>query len=265
MRYDIEVITPEIAAEMLKKNTGNRVISSPHLDFLIHQMKNGKWKNSGDPIRIARNGRILDGQHRLSAVIKSEVTIEALVIRDMEEEVFDVIDTGKMRCAGDVLTIAGILNGRSVAAISKGFLLYRRGYYTLDNVKDAKLSHADVLEFAAKNNDQLQDVTRHAEGLYRMFKGLALREYGVLLMIFSEISQDDAYEFLGRLSDGSMLEQKSPILLLRNKLIDNASNPAKLPMKAKLSLCIRAWNHFRRRSYVSFLQIASTKDFPNPI
>ena len=63
-------ITPEIAREMLKKNTNNRPLSKRTLSRYVQLMKNGEWGITTDAIGFDVNGRLINGQHRLNEVVE---------------------------------------------------------------------------------------------------------------------------------------------------------------------------------------------------
>ena len=73
MKTKQQKITPELAREILKGNSKNRKIRQQRVDYLADEMKNGRWQISHQGICIATDGRVLDGQHRLLAVIQSGV------------------------------------------------------------------------------------------------------------------------------------------------------------------------------------------------
>jgi hypothetical protein len=50
MKATLKTITPQIAREMLEKNTHNRQISKLHVDELVEEIKSGRWKINGDTI-----------------------------------------------------------------------------------------------------------------------------------------------------------------------------------------------------------------------
>lgn len=72
-------------------------------------MEKGQWKLTGDSIKF-NGANLIDGQHRLEAVVRSKTTIQCLVVRNLERDVFDVLDTGRGRQAGDVLSAYGYGN-----------------------------------------------------------------------------------------------------------------------------------------------------------
>lgn len=106
-----EVITPEMATTYLETNIENqRQISKLVSRRYIHTMKQGNWRLNGEAVKFDNTGKLCDGQHRLSSCIQSNTNFETLVIRGLDPEVFDSLDTGKVRTGGDVLRMLGVKN-----------------------------------------------------------------------------------------------------------------------------------------------------------
>lgn len=269
MKYGIETIDPEIAKEMLKGNFDNRAASKRHVDFLSAQMKSGKWKFGGDPIRIAASGRILDGQHRLQAIIQANYTDEFLVIREMDETVFDVLDTGKPRGAADVLEIKKIPQSSKIATLVSKILLYDRDIFFFkgrgSGIGAKKVSNSEILKYAESNLDRLHYLVKEGSRRYLVFKPITSAMFSFLQYLFDQLSEEDSAIFLDKLAHGTGLEVGSPILLLRNRFIEEAAAKTTLPERWKLALAIRAWNHFRQGNTLKVLQHATSSEFPKPI
>jgi ribosomal protein L13E len=101
------MIGPHEAADILELNTKNRPLDQKKVASYAHQMREGRWKDTGVPIIIARELGVAvldDGQSRLHAIIDSGVTL-AFTISVTDERVFDVIDGGKNRSLGDLIAI----------------------------------------------------------------------------------------------------------------------------------------------------------------
>ncbi len=92
MKITVETVTPEIAVQMLSKNTINRALRKRHVEALAKQMKDGKWLTTSQGIAIAEDGTLLDGQHRLNAIIRHGEPVEIAVARDCQKEIFSLID-----------------------------------------------------------------------------------------------------------------------------------------------------------------------------
>lgn len=102
-----ETITPEIAARILQANSHNRPVRPSVVKRYAQQMKNGEWRLTGEAIKIASNGALLDGQHRLLACLESQQPFEVYMITGLPPDIFDILDTGTPRRVPDVLHIAG--------------------------------------------------------------------------------------------------------------------------------------------------------------
>ena len=101
----VEKITPELASEYLGKNTNNRTIRSGRVDELSGVMSRGEWMLTHQGIAFAKNGELIDGQHRLLAVVKSGVTVEMMVTRGCSPETFKALDLHSKRTVGDIFHI----------------------------------------------------------------------------------------------------------------------------------------------------------------
>ena len=118
IRSTVEKITPEVAAKILEdsKTIQNRNVSDHHVEWLTSQMRDGRWVLNGEAIIVDEDGQLLDGQHRLWAVVNSGITIESLVTRGVERKAFPTIDTGAARTSSNTLTMTGEKNTKVLAA-----------------------------------------------------------------------------------------------------------------------------------------------------
>ena len=94
-------VTPAHAEKWLEMNTDNRPLRATWIRHLASQMKQGRWELSPVPIVFTKN-RLLDGQHRLHAVLMSGCTIQASVALVQDEKVFRVLDQGVKRSLTDL-------------------------------------------------------------------------------------------------------------------------------------------------------------------
>lgn len=100
---DIAEVTPASASEMLEKNDGNRKARRSAVATYASLMDAGKWMCSPDGIIIAKSGRLLQGQHRLMAVVASGCTVQMVIWREVDENVFSVLDRGLKRTLFDAI------------------------------------------------------------------------------------------------------------------------------------------------------------------
>lgn len=102
-RFDVSLVSPEYAAELLSKNDGNRRIRPSVVAKYATIIREGNWILTPEPIVIADTGRLLNGQHRLHAVIQCGISVPFLVIRNVSESVFSALDRGAIRSTADAL------------------------------------------------------------------------------------------------------------------------------------------------------------------
>lgn len=96
-------VTPQMAEQWLDGHDNYREISRRHVEYLANEMIGGRWQMTGEPIVFNGNGTLLDGQHRLAAVVKSGVTVPMLMVTGIRRAALPVMDQGKSRTMRDVL------------------------------------------------------------------------------------------------------------------------------------------------------------------
>lgn len=115
MQLEFQTITPEQASDLLTNhNPSNRRLDTRHALFLAQEMERGTFRpDNGDSIRIDTDGNILDGQHRLAAIVRAGKPVTMLVAKGVDRETFATIDTGKRRTVQDIVGIDFALLGIS--------------------------------------------------------------------------------------------------------------------------------------------------------
>lgn len=117
-------LTPELAAQLLERNKMNRPLSDAHVARIASQIKTGKWRYNGDTIKISDSEDVLDGQHRLWAVIEAKKPVETLIVYGIERDAFATVDTlRKPRSGGDVVALSGAPRYRNVIAGALSWLI----------------------------------------------------------------------------------------------------------------------------------------------
>jgi len=104
----VELITPEKASTYLAQNfDNNRSKSKEWVRELVREMKNDLFCISVDAIGFDICGRLINGQHRLTAVIESGKTQPFIVAKNLPIETAQLIDVGKKRTMAQRITIGG--------------------------------------------------------------------------------------------------------------------------------------------------------------
>lgn len=168
-RLAVTEITPEMAAELLELNQNNRPLSELHVKRIAAQIKAGKWQFNGDTIKIASSNDILDGQHRLWAVIEAKKPIKTVIVRNVDKEAFTTIDTiRKTRTAGDTLATLGQEVYRTVAGSAyQWFLRWQRGIVPVYRAPGNRIENSDIEE-AFRDHPRMIEAVIKAKRVHRI-------------------------------------------------------------------------------------------------
>lgn len=99
-------VTPDKAKEMLRFNKSNRDLHDDRVAAYAAIMTEGEWADfHTDPIVFDTNGNLLNGQHRLRALIRAQKTITFRVTRNVDPSMAHIIDVGLVRTLRDSMTI----------------------------------------------------------------------------------------------------------------------------------------------------------------
>jgi hypothetical protein len=238
--YASEHITPDTAKKYLAQNQHNRLVKSRHVDTLAREMTEKRWRMNGQPIVFADSGRLLDGQHRLNAVIQSGETIETIVLRGVSEEAYGTIDQGVKRSAADDLRSMGVPNSIRVAAAARIILLWEKNLPQKEGV-----SKFEIAQFVAAN-PTLAEVVTHVKSKTLPLPPSALAAVGWLAMQTGNGQYEDMfYDFCTKLHSGANLSEGSPILTLRNAAM-GLRKGASISTDGWFGLCATAWNDYAK-------------------
>ena len=242
---EVQTITPHIAAEWLKANHLNRRVRKAHVTFLAGEMEKGHWLVNGQAIIVSENEDILDGQHRLLAVIQSGETIESLVIYGVKREAFKTIDTGIVRSAPDALSLwypdapKGL-----VQAVGSSVNYCRRIEMGFSGTRP-KISNTDALAYVAKHKS-LWRCGEILTGYPRDARPLPLSATIALYEVFQRKHEEAADNFMRRFYTGEGLHAKDAEYILRMLFIRDAQRLTSYPIEVKLRMTVKAWNMVRR-------------------
>ncbi len=141
-------VDPGTAAHWLQNNFVNRPLVQDVVDAYARDMAAGQWVQTHQGVAFNDLDHLIDGQHRLSAIIKSGVTVRMMVtfglaskIKGKEMTTMDCVDRGRTRSVADQLKIQhGMKNGSIIAALAGGIASI------CNNVRTRRLSVGQTLE-----------------------------------------------------------------------------------------------------------------------
>lgn len=162
----IELITPELASKYLEANKANRRIRAHKVEMYARDMTAGRWQLNGQGISFSSSGMLLDGQHRLHAIVKSGVSVQMNVVRGLDRTAGATMDIGITRTDLDLASALGVSTdiNNEFSAVAKAMRKSRRnGKETRQESVAFMISHLDAIRFAisiAKSNETKNAVVR---------------------------------------------------------------------------------------------------------
>lgn len=250
LRKDVRFvdISRAIARALLERNTRNRKKSKMDIDDWSKEMKAGRWRETSQGIGIARDGIIVDGQHRLEAIVDSGVTCNMVVVVGLDPEVFTVTDVGRRRTSSDALGMVGETSTTQLAAIT-------RACYDFDSLlggnrtnRKTRLHHDVLLAYRSGKEESLREATR-ASASARVF-GLPVNKtaFGAAYYLIGRDGndQDLADQFFEGVRTGVSLTGADPRYVLRRVITNDDVARRNTMSNRHLALLLKAWALFAR-------------------
>lgn len=267
--YNVDVklveVTPELADEWLSHNTKNRRVSEKYVRQYAKEMDRGNWEISPDCLAFDEEGDLINGQHRLRAVMESGVTELFLVAWGLPEDVFKFADQGRRRTAGQALRIEGYEYPSRLASLGKmvynyeiGRLGSRHRVPTTENVRVVHLYDDSMLNSIRTCHKP----STRSTGLWRPST--------IHFVHFVMKHRDDelAHEFVRGVGTSIGLEDENdPRYMLRTRLENEARRGNdRLGRRLEIALSIKACNAFFEGEELGRLLWAEGKgeDYPLP-
>lgn len=240
---EVMFITPEIAQQWATLNTRNRPVRYNKVAQFARDMKAGKWALNGETIKIAVNGDLLDGQHRIFACIQAGVPFQSVVIRGLQPEAQDTIDTGVARRMADQLALRGEVSANLLAAVARWSYKWIHGVRT-QGATDQEPSHSEMLAFIDAE-PRIREATAWAERARKSFRSVNGSVYGMAWLLFHGSDHLAAEVFLDKILTGADLAEGHPALAFRNRIWRARENDERLSQFEQLGYLIMAWNAFK--------------------
>ena len=98
----IMTVTPDLAEQWLKANTSNRKPRKDAIRRYARDMAAGRWLFNPQPVSFGTDGTIIDGQHRLMAIVSSGATVTLTVWFDVPIGSRAGMDDGITRSLSDI-------------------------------------------------------------------------------------------------------------------------------------------------------------------
>jgi len=160
-------VTPEMAETLLASRGPNRHVSAPVINKYARDMLAGRWLLNGQTIKISEEGRLLDGQHRLEAAKKAQVSFPSLIVEGLSEDTFASLDIGRKRAVSDILRERGESNTTSLASALRWLWMIDNGVVLSANSAPTNGELLELLE----QNPEIRGSLKHVASMRDMMGG----------------------------------------------------------------------------------------------
>lgn len=239
----VMTITPRIAAQWLAANTNNRPVRARYVKQLADTIVRGEWQLNGDPIRFSETGALLDGQHRLMAVVQADQPIRSYVARGLKDDCMPTIDINRARTARDLFHWAGHSYSAQLAAAVRLLFSWDQGWLNArQRGGQNAVTHRQLLD-AQANYPGIEDDIGYLHGLFAKAGMLPSSIAIALHYRFKQVAgKTEADAFMERLAKGDMLARTSPIYRLREWIRNARGRKRSVTQSEYVALTIKAWN-----------------------
>ena len=189
-------------------------------------------------------------QHRLNAIVKTGISMEMIVVRNLEAAAFSTIDVGKKRNPSDFLTMRGYkYTARIAGAIRLIAMLSNEQEILVSTLKSRTSLSLDELFEKVREKPELQEECIFALTKYHtLIKYIGASTVVALFHLFKKKDEALTLELFEALNTGHMLDMNSTIYQCRDLLIKHRMESEMGKYRnysATLYLIIRTWNLMR--------------------
>jgi hypothetical protein len=257
VRVSIVRISPDMAREMMQLNRKNRGLNRRNVFLLRTSIEQHEWYMNGEAIIFSADGILLNGQHRLTAIIESGMSVDVMVVRGVDPESFKTLDSGRTRRSGEVLAMDGEKNANAIAATVQallGFVDAGGRMYSGSCSHGRKATPASchrILERHPGIRDSVREMKRNA--IYNS------QHANCLHYLFSCVSPAEAHS-LSEVLAGGHSDIGRPFVVFRESLVRSpVTSENRVAYAAK---CIKAFNAEMSGDRPKMFKFLQGEEFP---
>lgn len=284
MKVEEVFMTPADAARLLDKNEKNRKLSRQRARGYTVLIERGEWQLDGNPIKIADDGHVLDGQHRLQAIADADTDgVPVLLATGVPASARMVVDCGRARSFADYLELNAVPNSLSMAAAVRGAWNYEQGLFDWrgDWFKRPVPSLSTLWELYERRRPIFEEAVKHANQVLRLVR-VGRATVATAWVAFGDVEcsrcgpvSEDLPEFFEQLTMRSVgPASDGATTFIRHMNSRGTGSPeaksGRISYSAteQLALLIKAWNAYREGKPVTTLRWTrggkNREKFPTP-
>ena len=271
-------IGPKLAMDWLSSVPEyQRKVHETQVNKLAMAITRGEWRVNGAAIVFNEKGDLIDGQHRLHAIVKSGKTVQSLVVTGIAKDDITFASLGDTlpRRAQDFLHVPNV----TVVASVLRTLWFMENKLLLHSLKGKGRSKtgaakglptnppvAEIVRLSKKHNPQA--LSELVEPLHEAMRMTKTGSWCVFLMYYFKTFRppEEAAKvatFFARVGDGADLPADSPMLILRKKCLEGGIGNLVIPRFIMQAFVLKALNFHLVGQRIDRLSFAQDREsFP---
>lgn len=245
------VISPELAEKLLESQLTNRRLNERRVNTMAEDMKSGRWVENGETVKITSKGNLVDGQHRLSAIVRSGKPISTLVVENLPEKVMPTIDQGKARSNSDVLGLLGVNNSTHASGVTRA--LWELEKFGIFGAR-VYPPRSEIVKVYNAHADEIQDALLAAHPLHKVLRNRT--STAIAYILAARKNKKKADQFVAMITEG-----EHPIAKLLIGWVER--NAHRTRAEKFVPILIKAWNGYVKGTTPQVLSFRVGESFPD--
>lgn len=239
------LVTPDYAQQLIDANIeNNRNLKESSITRYSRDMHKGFWQSqTGESIKISPEGKLIDGQNRMYAVIQADRPIVFDIAWNVSADRMLVIDNGSRRNTKDDFKISGTHAANNGGPVITWIIAWEGGNY-LSHGGRLTPTRSEIRERYLKEPQAIDSAVLYGRYAHQSIPSMNATAAALAFWLFAKLDQEAAEKFFDGLMTGIDLSSTNPIASLRNRFI--GLKPRELSRQEQLALLIRCWNAFRK-------------------
>jgi hypothetical protein len=230
------MITPDMAKSLLENNPINRSPSGVKVREYAHDMTNGNFMFAGHTVCVSKDRKLLDGQQRLMACVKSGRPFHTILVENLPEHVIKVMDSGKKRTYADQLKMEGYSHPAQLASAVKMLILIAQM-----DPKDHGYTISQLNSVFNKHKE-LSESVNFCKGTYKKADPILSAIHYIANQTGWEHKAD---QFIQTWKGGIQNYPNDPIVYIREKLYEDLGKVKKMTTITRMRYIMYSWQKFK--------------------
>ena len=269
-----ESITPKIAQRYFdtsqEEGAYSRPISSVYVHKYAREMKEGRWReDTGEELKFDWNGHLINGCHRMLAVVEAGVTLRFKVTRGYDPDIFPALDCGRHRSKGQLLGVKKVPNYNRVAAIVGAFhrlavsgILAENNSHTNDRKNG--LTNTEFYELYETDEEGFQRASEISGALYKKCRVLSPAWTGAIYYYLTHTGGFAHSEVMPFFDALFMIDTSSIVVvnMLRQQILKVSLTGQRMKASKLFALIAKTWNYYATGKTPKILRYTPGEEYP---